>query len=164
MLWKRSNFKQVMRSASISTGQCWLKSQEQHSHENTALDAGKLVFQKGADPGLSAGIGVFGFWSSLHQNELRYHHDTHHKSRCLCDASPHPPPPHKAVILISFWQKNVTVLASVRGSFTTAGQNCSGLTEIWGGSPACGSSWECFPLSFKGASEGQLVSSPFIPK
>lgn len=117
-----------MRSASISTGQCLLKSQEQHSHENTALDARKSVFQKGADPVLPAGIGVCGFWSLLHQNELRSYHDTHHKCRCLCNASPHPP--HKAGIFISFWQKNVIVLASVRGSFTSAHCRAKQLVRI----------------------------------
>lgn len=123
-MWKRSNSKQVVRSAGITTGQCLLKSQEQHSHENTALDAGKLIIQKGAAPVLSTGTEICDFWSLLCQNELRYHHDTHHKCRCLCNASSHPP--QEAVILVSFWQKNVIVLAFVRGSFTSLpspGQN-----------------------------------------
>lgn len=129
-------------------------------------DAGKLVFQKGADPVPSAGIGVCGFWSLLHQNELRYQHDTRHKCRCLCNASPHPP--HKAVIFISFWQKNVIVLASVRGSFTSAHCRAKQLARIAQGLQKSGeaalpvghrgSASHC-PL--KGVSEG---SWPFIPK
>lgn len=119
--WKRSNSKQVVKSAGISTGQCLLKSQEQHSHENTALDAGKLASQEGADTVSSAGIGIYGFWSLLHQDELRYPHDAHHECRWLCNASPHSP--HEAVIFISFWQKNVIVPASVRGTFSST--NCA---------------------------------------
>lgn len=115
--WKRSNSKQVVKSAGISTGQCLLKSQEQHSHENTALDAGKLASQEGADTVSSAGIGIYGFWSLLHQDELRYPHDAHHECRWLCNASPHSP--HEAVIFISFWKKNVIVPASVRGTFSS---------------------------------------------
>lgn len=119
--WKRSNSKQVVKSAGISAGQCLPKSQEQHSHENTALDAGKLAFQEGADTVSSAGIGTCDFWSLLHQDELRYPHDTHHKYKWLCNASPHSP--HETVIFISFWQKKLSLLLLEGLSPLPIGQN-----------------------------------------